>query len=279
MKDLFTGLRWYDCVAFRMSLAASALGILVVCAAARCEEATPLKQAHAHNDYEHARPLLDALDQGFTSVEVDVYLVDGELLVAHDFVNVKEGQTIETLYLDPLAERVRQHEGSVYQAPVEFTLLVDLKSEAEATYAALNEKLAKYPELVTTWTNGERQAGPVTVIVSGNRPIATMAAQMTRRAGVDGRLADLELPAHAELMPLVSDRWGAHFAWDGQGAMPAEQRARLQEVVQRTHDRGQKLRFWATPDTPGMWGELRAAGVDLINTDDLPGLAKFLRNP
>ena len=44
----------------------------------------PLERAHAHNDYEHDRPLLDALDQGFTSVEADVWLVDGQLYLGHD---------------------------------------------------------------------------------------------------------------------------------------------------------------------------------------------------
>ena len=44
----------------------------------------PHPAAHAHNDYEHDRPLLDALEHGFTSVEADVWLVDGELRVAHD---------------------------------------------------------------------------------------------------------------------------------------------------------------------------------------------------
>ena len=48
------------------------------------EVPTPLTRAHAHNDYLHARPLLDALDHGFCSVEADIYLVDGQLLVAHD---------------------------------------------------------------------------------------------------------------------------------------------------------------------------------------------------
>ena len=42
-------------------------------------EPTPLIRAHAHNDYEHTRPLFDALDHGFGSVEADVHLVDGRL--------------------------------------------------------------------------------------------------------------------------------------------------------------------------------------------------------
>ncbi|HEX7447567.1 MAG TPA: hypothetical protein VF306_08480 [Pirellulales bacterium] len=37
------------------------------------------------------------------------------------------------------------------------------------------------------------------------------------------------------------------------------------------------MRFWATPDTPAMWGELAAAEVDLINTDHLAELEQFLR--
>lgn len=36
-------------------------------------------QAHAHNDYRHEQPLREALACGFTSVEADVHLVDGEL--------------------------------------------------------------------------------------------------------------------------------------------------------------------------------------------------------
>ena len=53
------------------------LGLLLAVARAADEPVTPLRQAHAHNDYEHPRPLLDALDHGFCSVEADVFLTDG----------------------------------------------------------------------------------------------------------------------------------------------------------------------------------------------------------
>ena len=39
----------------------------------------PLSLAHAHNDYEHERPLYDAIAHGFNSVEADVFLVDDDL--------------------------------------------------------------------------------------------------------------------------------------------------------------------------------------------------------
>lgn len=36
--------------------------------------------AFSHNDYEHERPLFDALDLGFNCVEADLWLIDGELV-------------------------------------------------------------------------------------------------------------------------------------------------------------------------------------------------------
>src|SRR3954453_2046264 len=72
----------------------------------------PLERAHAHNDYEHERPLLDALDQGFTSVEADVWLVDGELYLGHDGPDLT--RTLRSSYLEPLAQRFRADGGSIY---------------------------------------------------------------------------------------------------------------------------------------------------------------------
>ena len=60
--------------------------------------------------------------------------------------------------------------------------------------------------------------------------------------------------------------------------MPEADRNKLKAIVDRAHAQGRKLRFWATPDTPEAWKTLRDAGVDLINTDNLDGLQKFLLN-
>ena len=91
---------------------AAALLFLVALAVSSGEEnptksITPLKQAHAHNDYLHDRPLLDALDHGFCSVEADIFLVDGELLVAHTRSELSKERTLKKLYLNPLRERVK----------------------------------------------------------------------------------------------------------------------------------------------------------------------------
>ena len=110
----------------------------------------PLAAAHAHNDYEHDRPLLDALEHGFTSVEADVWLVDGELLVAHDLEDAKPGVTLKSLYLDPLDELVRNHGHSVYPHwDGSLQLLIDIKSEGEATYAAIEQELSEHRDIMS----------------------------------------------------------------------------------------------------------------------------------
>lgn len=238
--------------------------------------ADPMLRAHAHNDYEHDRPLLDALDHGFCSVEADIHLVDGELLVAHDRDQVKPGRTLQALYLAPLQQRVKANAGAVHPGGTRFILLIDIKSGAKDTYLKLAEVLAGYEEMLTTYTPDKTMPGAVTVIVSGARPTGLMAREPKRLAGVDGRLSDLRRDTSKHLMPLISDHWGRAFKWNGRGEMPDDVRKKLHGVVKECHARGQLLRFWATPESPELWAELLAAGVDLINTDDLAGLEAFL---
>ena len=232
--------------------------------------------AHAHNDYYHTRPLLDALEQGFGSVEADVFLVDGELLVAHSSFEVRRARTLEKLYLDPLAERCKANGGRVYRDGPELMLLVDLKTEAEATYAKLLEKLEAYDTMLTQLVDGKIRSGAVRIVVSGNRPVATMEKQASRKAFLDGRPDDLDKNTAVELAPLVSDSWSNHFKWRGRGAMPPEELTKLNAMVAKAHEQHRRLRFWAAPDNESTWEQLAASGVDLINTDKLAELAKFL---
>lgn len=250
----------------------------------RAPSVRPLARAHAHNDYLHRRPLADALARGFSSVEADVWLVDGELRVAHDLVDAQPGRTLESLYLRPLQERVDQNRGRVYRGSrQDFQLLVDIKSDGPSTYAAIDQALAQHPRLFTSVRDQRVRRGAVSVVISGNRPLEIMRAQAVRYAGYDGRLADLESGLAPTLMPLVSDNWSKHFTWDGTGTFPAAERQKLHRIVQTAHAAGYRVRFWATPDGPGaarqaVWSELESAGVDHINTDDLHGLESFLRD-
>ncbi|MDB6034105.1 MAG: hypothetical protein JWM16_4443 [Verrucomicrobiales bacterium] len=239
-------------------------------------EPAPLTRAHAHNDYEHPHPLFDALAQGFCSVEADIYLTNGMLLVAHDLEKAWPSNTLEKLYLDPLLARVKQNKGHVYSKPTEFTLLIDVKSDAEPTYAALRKVLRRYRQMLTTFSNDRTDTKAVTVILSGNRAQETVAREKTRYASIDGRLPDLEGSFSRHLIPWVSDNWTKHFQWRGQGPLPDADKVKLAGIVKTAHAQGRKLRFWAVPDEETAWKELFDAGVDVLNTDRLEEMRKFL---
>ncbi len=246
-------------------------------AAADAPAAAPLAQAHAHNDYLHKRPLLDALDHGFTSVEADIFLVKGQLLVAHTKYELSPKRTLQALYLDPLRERVKANGGSVLPGLKTFHLLVDIKSDAETTYAELAKVLAQYADIVSVVRDGKLEPKAVEVVISGSRPVSTMTGESVRYAGIDGRTSDLDSDAPVHLMPLVSDSWTSQFKWKGQGEMPEAERTKLADAVSRAHAKGRRLRYWATPETQDLWRTLQAAGVDHINTDKLAELEAFLR--
>ena len=236
----------------------------------------PLRHAHAHNDYEHARPLLDALDHGFCSVEADIYLTPDGLLVGHERKDLKPGRTLEKLYLDPLRERASVNGGRVYPNGPLFYLLVDVKTGAKDTYAALDKVLARYADILSTFRDGKFEPKAVTIVVSGNCDREAIAGQKVRYAAIDGRPPDLDSDAPAHLVPWVSARWGSLFRWQGDGPMPEGERKQLREFVRKAHAHGRLVRFWATPEKPAVWKELRASGVDLINTDRLAELQSFL---
>ena len=238
----------------------------------------PLLRAHAHNDYEHERPLVEALERGFSSIEADVFLVGNELLVAHDLEDVDASRTLEGMYLEPLRTHIAANSGVVFPDTPPLILLIDLKSEAVSTYKALHDVLESFDDILTKFEGETITEGAVTAIISGNRPREFMKGQATRWAAYDGRLNDLgsDDPEPVSFIPLVSSNWNSISSWYGVGEMPPGDYVKLKETVQQAHNEGRIIRFWATSDNPNVWNALYEAGVDLLNADDLEGLQKLV---
>jgi len=244
--------------------------------AAANSEPLPLPRAHAHNDYAHSRPLFDALDHGFCSVEADIYLRPDGLLIGHDPKDLQPGRTLEKLYLDPLRERVQASGGQVYRGGPAFYLLVDVKTEANESYAALDKVLARYADILSVSRDGKFERKAVTVVLSGNRAIEIVKNQAVRYVGIDGRPEDLSSEAPADLIPWISANWTLQFKWQGNGPLSPVERQKLEQFIRQAHDRSRLVRFWATPEKEIVWKDLNSAGVDLINTDKLDELQMFL---
>jgi hypothetical protein len=258
-------------VPFAISACAGGESILGADEIAPAPVAATRARLHGHNDYLQAVPLRRALELGLGSVEADVYLQDGELRVGHERWQLRSGRTLRALYLAPLRDWLAQHgDRALAGDPARpFVLLVDVKADAEAVYRQLRAELAEFAPMLTRFVDDRIERGAVTVILSGSRPRATLAAERERLCALDGRLADLDAvpPPPPSLVPWISDAWSRVSDWTGGDELAADERARIAALVDKAHAQGRELRFWGAPDRGEAWQALVDLGVDRIGTD------------
>ncbi|BEL06295.1 hypothetical protein Q0Z83_044860 [Actinoplanes sichuanensis] len=160
---------------------------------------TPLDHGDARDDYLNQRPLQDALDHGFTGIDVDVVLHDGTLVLCHHLDgdvcrdpggNRIEAKPFDSTYLQSLQTRVSSHGGRVYPGfhqPVllfvEITCVADTSGcvlpadrAAAATDAnnplvvarTIIDALVPYQSMLFHVDAAGRRWGPVQVVVTGD---------------------------------------------------------------------------------------------------------------
>jgi hypothetical protein len=251
--------------------------LLVLALASACsaphKAARPQILGHAHNDYAHRRPLLDALDAGFRSVEADIYYAGGTLMVSHD--GQSSPGTLEALYLAPLQARIASHGGSVYGDGQPFRLVIDLKDGQTDLPAAIAALFARYP-MLSRFTGAGYVRGAVDVVFTGNDEMKRTMVSQTPWGTRDSNVFTTANPVADARWTDFALKWTDSIDWNGEGAMPKEEQQTLAYLVGYAHALHRKIRIWGAPDRQSVWAAELAAGVDFISTDDLAGLARFL---
>jgi len=165
------------------------------------DPATVYAHAHAHNDYLNDQPLTGALGHGFTSVEADVWLDGGALVLCHAMrgetcyddtpgslggPRVMPKRRLEDSYLAPLLSQVGTAGGQVYPGySGRFLLLIEIKCKREEqpvcpadqpvdTWRAIEQQLSRFQseyhgpgQLFTGYRHGEKHPGAVQVVITG----------------------------------------------------------------------------------------------------------------
>ena len=228
---------------------------------------------HAHNDYEHPRPLLDALDAKFESVEADVWLDGAEVGVSHGGAPFKG--SLRALYLDPLAARVAANGGSVHGDGKAFYLWLDLKQGTAALQDLLATQLGGYDFLTRFDDSGVATEGAVTVVLTGDD--AGKKAMVGRPAP---RPYIRDSNSFSANDPPADGKWGYYavnyysfMQWDGAGTIPTTQRKQLENLINGAHANGRRIRLFSNPDTAAYWAAAKDAHADFVNTDKLAELA------
>jgi hypothetical protein len=243
-----------------------------------CSAQTLLTNGHAHNDYWHARPLLDALDNGFMSVEADCFLLDGEIMVAHERASIKKENTLSQLYLEPLMKRARQNDlKSIYaNGPEEFVLYIDIKDDCERFIPFLDSVLKGYAPMLTRFAGGKKVSGAVRVLVNHCGNDAYLLHSEPRYLSLSGEKKDVASSIGSDTMPRISFAYPTLLSWRGLGKMPKGQKEKLHSFIQKAHSKGYSVRMWAAGNNPKIWEALVDADVDWINVDELENFKRFM---
>ena len=228
---------------------------------------------HSHNDYEQSTPFWMAWQEQFGSIEADIWVVNGTVIVGHDTNEIKSGRTLEEYYVKPLLSCVEKNNGHPYADPArKLQILIDVKRDSVNTLAALIALLDKYPAL-------EHTPGLIWVI-SGNRPAPGSYATYPPFIAFDGVLHYNYTPTELARIAMMSDDLRYYTRWDQKTGIPDTARHTLEAAVRSAHQLHLPVRFWDAPDFPAAWATLKDLQVDYLNTDHIRELAAWLRkNP
>ena len=244
--------------------------IAILCLPPTAGTAVPV---HSHNDYWRSRPLQEALEAGCLSIEADVVVRGGTLMVGHGAGEVTPERTLTSMYLSPLAEIVRVRQRVYPQDQRPLILLVDLKTSWSSSKPALKAVLEAYADILKAPAGHHQGDGGVLLAVSGSG-----CDQKGAPCGIDGRIRGLGDQLTFLEKPTISESFRSRFRWSGLGTLDPDQQTKLRALSERVKGEGRLLRLWAAPDTPEAWQTLIDCGAGLINTDQPTKAAKFVRS-
>lgn len=225
--------------------------------------------AHSHNDYMQEIPFWQAYYANFGSIEADVFLVQGQLWVAHTEKELSADRTLENLYLDNISKQIKLNKGNIYpDAGKKLQLLIDIKQDYKTSLDALVSILRKYPEI--TGNPG------IKIVITGGRPQPEEFKSYPSYLYFDGDLDKNYSADQLRRIGMFSADLPGLVKWNGKGIPRDEETAKIKNAVDKAHAKQKPVRFYGAPDFPNAWVNLMDLGVDYINTDHIPDLKKFM---
>jgi YVTN family beta-propeller protein len=251
------------------------IAIILICATVvKGQQIKPYQytiKKHSHNDYTRPQPFTNAYNLNFESIEADIFLVNNNLLVAHTIKELDSKQSLEVLYLQPLAQAIKSNGGRVYSnSTKQLQLLIDIKSEAYNTLNALVLLLKKYPTITTNKL--------VSIVISGNRPKIEDYDKYPNYILFDGQIGTTYEDAVLKRIALMSGDFHSYVKWNGLDAMPLSDADIIRNLVTNIHSINKPIRFWNCPDVPTTWQAMINLQVDYVNTDQPQALTTFIHD-
>jgi glycerophosphoryl diester phosphodiesterase len=244
------------------------IAVILSCNAICKAQQIVLPNAHSHNDYAQAVPFYHAYNSGFGSIEADVFLVNGKLLVAHDEKNLQADRTLKKMYLDPIKKALKKDTSR------QLTLLIDIKKNNAPVLVELIEELKPLKKLCK---GDDNPKGRLLILISGERPLPALFKTYPPYIYFDEDLRAIYSADDLTRVGQISLRYSKYAKWTGAGAIPIADEAKLKHIIDSVHTMGKPIRFWDAPDNSAGWAELKKLHADMLGTDRIDELSAFLK--
>ena len=189
---------------------------------------------HSHNDYTRNVPFWQAYAQNVYSIEADVFLKDGTLLVGHEMEDLSPDMTFEALYYTPAVTMFDRNGGKPYANGQPLQLMVELKSETAPAMEALIALLSRRPDVFDPSVN----PAAIRITITGNVPAS-----------------------------VISTNFGAYSIWNGKGSLIIKEAEVVRALIDKVHKMGKPIRFWNAPEGTTPYYTFYNMGIDYFNTD------------
>ena len=220
---------------FRPGPAAVCLFILLTICSISCSTTKrySVANAHSHNDYLSSQPFSKAYDEGFGSIEADIFPVDSVLYVAHKKEDITPANTLKAIYLEPLANKLGS-DGSR-----KLNLLIDVKENYQLALALLVQDLQPLMRYLSTADSSKN----LKISISGERPVPGEYSNYPNYIFFDDDLKIKHSPSEWKRVSLVSLPFDKISKWPGTGPIPDPELKMLKHVVDTVHQAGKPFRF------------------------------------
>lgn len=239
---------------------------------------------HSHNDYLQKRPLYTAIENGFASIEIDLYLWKDSLLkVSHFPIGLSKKKTIEEMYFKPIESLILKKDSVfIYSQSQPLTLMIDIKSDGNKTYGFLHPILKKYQSYITTYTKSGDiiQHSYLKILISGNKPSIEKLAQddivfAKLDVSIPSSFTDCSLDSLGQYIHPFIERRSSKYKRFFKSNPTKNDSIKLRCIVKNGDALKQELRFYAAGNTKTKWMFLMNFGVDWINVDDIEKFKEF----
>lgn len=249
-----------------------------------------LPTGHSHNDYLQKRPLYEAIELGFGSIEIDICLTNKnkELKVAHIPWFLSGKKNIEELYFAPIAKMINEKDTLFkYTSDHPLHLLIDFKKSPDSTYKYLQRVFVKYGTYITQYKNGKViYKAPLVINITGNKPWKAIMNDSVTYAKIDGPLR-LNKSAPYGLNSIDS----SYSKYMGRAAANYKQLLKfkknfdddeafyksVKENIESYHNAGITTRYYEVPNNKKSWEFIIKCGIKWVNVDKLKEFSNFYK--